>query len=173
MPRFDLFGAARAALWLTAAAGAGCAHNQMQAPAEQPVAKSHTTPAPQVAVQAAPKDDLEEMLQGNALHFDYDRANLTTESQDRLLKIAEILRSHPGLTIRIEGNCDERGGEEFNLQLGQERAAAAKKYLVNLGIAPDLIATISYGKDKPENPAHSEPAWAQNRRDDIRPVASR
>ena len=71
--------------------------------------------------------------------------------------------------MRIEGNCDERGGEEFNLQLGQLRAAAAKKYLANLGVTPARIDTISYGKDRPANPAHNEQAWQENRRADVKP----
>jgi peptidoglycan-associated lipoprotein len=160
-------------LWLTALLGVGCAHNQaaVSAAAAPPV----QTPPAAVAQAPAPQanDDLDAMLRGNVLHFDFDKANLTAESRERLQRIADIMHKQPALMIRIEGNCDERGGEEFNLQLGQERAKAAKTYLINLGIAPAMIATISYGKDKPENPAHSEEAWSENRRDDIRNVASR
>jgi peptidoglycan-associated lipoprotein len=135
-----------------------------------------TVEAPPAPAPAAPSksdeqalEDLQRMLAGEVLHFDYDRADLTAESRERLQRISEIMAKHPGLTIRIEGNCDERGGEEFNLQLGQQRAAAAKKYLSNLGVATNRIDTISYGKDRPNNPAHTEEAWRENRRADIKP----
>jgi peptidoglycan-associated lipoprotein len=103
------------------------------------------------------------------LHFAYDPANLTPDDQHRLQNIAVILAKHPDLNVRISGNCDERGTEDFNLQLGQQRAAAAQKYLANLGVDAARVATISYGKDRPVNPAHTSEAWAENRRDDIQP----
>ena len=147
--------------------GAGCAHNQasvVPTPVTQPVASA---PAPTSKEPEQRSEDLEKMLHGEILHFDFDRADLTAESRERLQKISEIMAQHPSLTIRIEGNCDERGGEEFNLQLGQARAAAARKYLANLGVNPARVDTISYGKDKPANPAHSAEAWSENRRDEI------
>ncbi len=151
----------------------GCAHNQTaaipnltsnrQTPASQPVAAAPQSPAD------TGQADFEAMLRNDVLHFDYDRANLTAEDQHRLQNIADILVKHPALSVRISGNCDERGTEDFNLQLGQERAAAAQKYLVNLGVEASRIATVSYGKDRPVNPAHTSEAWAENRRDDIQP----
>jgi peptidoglycan-associated lipoprotein len=147
-----------------------CAHNQAQvptAPLDHPIATAPAPAAKPAAEESRPNEDLDKMLRGEVLHFDFDRADLTAESRERLQRIAEILTQHPKLTIRIEGNCDERGGEEFNLQLGQERAAAARKYLANLGVNPSRIDTISYGKDRPSNPAHTPDAWSENRRDDI------
>jgi len=166
--------------WLSiptlAAAGlwwGGCAHTQTTAlptslagrptPAAQPAA---ATPAPAPDTGQA---DLEAMLRDDVLHFDYDEASLSGDDQHRLQNIADILAKHPDLRVRISGNCDERGTEDYNLQLGQERAAAALKYLVNLGVEAGRIATVSYGKDRPVNPAHSSDAWAENRRDDIQP----
>jgi len=165
--------------WLAAGAVAatGCAHNAAST-AEVPVEKSEkvASSAPVAPPVTSPSkgdelalEDLQKMLAGDVLRFDFDRADLTAESRERLQRIAEILQQHPGLGIRIEGNCDERGGEEFNLQLGQLRAAAARKYLANLGVAGTRIETISYGKDRPANPAHNEQAWMENRRDDIKP----
>jgi peptidoglycan-associated lipoprotein len=152
---------------------AGCAHNQTAAlpnlttnhptAAQQPVAETPTAPAD------TGQADLDAMLRNDVLHFDYDKANLSADDQHRLQHIADILSKHPALNVRIAGNCDERGTEDFNLQLGQERAAAAQKYLVNLGVDAARIATISYGKDRPVNPAHTSEAWAENRRDDIQP----
>jgi peptidoglycan-associated lipoprotein len=163
MKRFQMLVAALAGSTLGA-----CVHNQARvatAPLDLPIA---TAPAAQPAAdESAPNEDLDKMLRGEVLHFDFDRADLTAESRERLQRIAEILTQHPKLTIRIEGNCDERGGEEFNLQLGQERAAAAKKYLANLGVSSSRIDTISYGKDRPSNPAHTPDAWSENRRDEI------
>jgi len=157
-----------AALWW-----GGCAHNQTAAlpnlslnhptAAQPPVAE---TPAAQADTDQA---DLEAMLRDDVLHFDYDQANLSADDQHRLQNIAGILSKHPQLNLRIAGSCDERGTEDFNLQLGQERAAAAQKYLVNLGVEAGRIATVSYGKDRPVNPAHTSEAWAENRRDDVQP----
>ena len=159
-----------------AVAFVGCAHAQ-PLPTRDTVS-SRTTPAtaPQAAAPTpAPAtdtglSDLEAMLRGDVLHFNYDQANLMPDSQQRLQKIARILNAHPQLTIRVEGNCDERGTEDYNLQLGQERADAAKKYLTNLGVDASRVSTLSYGKDRPENPAHTPDAWAENRRDDIKPA---
>jgi peptidoglycan-associated lipoprotein len=154
----------------------GCAHNAAQTPMAAPAPSARTTPAETTPAAAPSKsdeqalEDLQRMLAGEVLHFDFDRADLTAESRERLQRISEILVKHPGLTVRIEGNCDERGGEEFNLQLGQQRAAVAKKYLANLGVAPARIDTISYGKDRPANPAHTEEAWQENRRAEVKPT---
>jgi peptidoglycan-associated lipoprotein len=158
-----------------AVAAAGCAHNAASPTEAQPEkTASVATPAPASTPSKSDEqalEDLQKMLAGEVLNFDFDRADLSAESRERLQRIAEILAKHPGLTVRIEGHCDERGGEEFNLQLGQMRAAAAKKYLGNLGIASARIDTISYGKTRPANPAHNEQAWTENRRANVIPNA--
>src|SRR2546422_301333 len=82
---------------------------------------------------------------------------------------SRLPRSSQFPSIRIEGNCDERGSREYNLALGQRRADAAKKYLTDLGLAADRITTISYGKERPRAPGHDEEAWKENRRDDLVP----
>jgi peptidoglycan-associated lipoprotein len=159
---------AAAGLWWV-----GCAHTQAVA---TPHSTSRPTPAaqPEAAVAAADtgQADLEAMLRNDVLHFDTDQAQLSAEDQSRLQNIADILVKHPGLTVRISGNCDERGTEDYNLHLGQERAATAQKYLANLGVDASRIATVSYGKDRPANSAHTSEAWAENRRDDIQPKSS-
>ena len=77
---------------------------------------------------------------------------------------AELLKKYPKVKIQIEGHCDERGTNEYNLALGERRANSTKNYLVSLGISPDRISTISYGEEKPLDPGHNEEAWAKNRR---------
>jgi len=80
---------------------------------------------------------------------------------------AEWLKANPDAKVRIEGNCDERGTIEYNQALGQRRASAAKKYLVNLGIKSSRISLISYGKEKPSCMDGTESCWQENRRDDF------
>jgi peptidoglycan-associated lipoprotein len=77
------------------------------------------------------------------------------------------LKGHPGQALRIEGNCDERGTEEYNRSLGERRALAVREELIRLGIDPTRADTISYGKDRPADPGHDESAWKKNRRDDF------
>ena len=77
---------------------------------------------------------------------------------------AEVLKKYPTWVVTIEGHCDERGTAEYNLALGERRATVVKTYLTSLGISPDRVRTVSYGKEFPFNPGHTEDAWAQNRR---------
>jgi peptidoglycan-associated lipoprotein len=107
----------------------------------------------------------------DAIHFDYNRADLRPADQTKLDRKLEVLQAHPKLEVQIAGNCDERGSVEYNLALGERRAAAAKRYLVGHGIAADRIRIVSYGEERPVDPGHSEAAWARNRRDDF--VATR
>jgi len=113
------------------------------------------------------KKEIEE-IDHTMIHFDFDKADLKPEARKILKKIAEWLLKHPEYNIRIEGYCDERGTEEYNLALGQRRADAAKKYLIELGVSPDRISTISYGEENPIDPRHCEEAWAKNRRDQFK-----
>jgi peptidoglycan-associated lipoprotein len=99
------------------------------------------------------------------IYFEFDKSSLTPVAQDNLLRKAEWLRDNPDATITIEGNCDERGTNEYNLALGDRRAESAKAFLVDLGINPARISTISYGEERPVDPRHNEEAWAKNRRD--------
>lgn len=101
------------------------------------------------------------------IHFDYDKYNLKTKERARLEKIADWLKINKSFAIRIEGHCDERGGAEYNIALGEKRAAAARNYLIRLGIPKERVSIISYGKEKPLDPGHNERAWAKNRRDNF------
>jgi peptidoglycan-associated lipoprotein len=101
----------------------------------------------------------------NDIYFDFDKFDLSPEARKVLAEKASFLNAHPQMKIRVEGNCDERGTIEYNLALGDRRAKAALDYLVFLGITPERISTISYGKERPVDPGHNEEAWAKNRRD--------
>ncbi len=98
------------------------------------------------------------------VYFDFDSAQLLPQAQEILKRKADWLRSHPGTHVIVEGHTDERGTVEYNLALGDRRAEAVKGFLVELGISPDRITTISYGEERPADPGHDEAAWAKNRR---------
>jgi peptidoglycan-associated lipoprotein len=156
-----------------------CAHQQAvddtttssNAAPRTPVSRNATpsTDQPSSDRSQSEEQDVTALLQGTVLRFDFDRALLTAESETRLQKIADVLRTHRAVEIKISGHCDERGTEEYNLALGQQRAGAAKKYLVGLGIQSNRIDIISYGKERPLDPRHTEEAWAANRRDEFAP----
>jgi peptidoglycan-associated lipoprotein len=101
------------------------------------------------------------------VHFDFDRSDIRSDAEDVLQRKVAVLREFPGVTLRIEGNCDERGSNEYNLALGQRRAEAVRRYLVSYGIDASRFSTISYGEERPLVRASTEDAWAQNRRDDF------
>ena len=96
--------------------------------------------------------------------FGLDSAELDDTGRADVSANAEIMKKYPTWVITIEGHCDERGTAEYNLALGERRAVAVKTYLVALGIAPDRLRTVSYGKEFPFDTGHAECAWAQNRR---------
>ncbi len=101
------------------------------------------------------------------IYFDFDSAVLQVQAREKLQRIAAWLSQNPDTKIRIEGNCDERGSEEYNLTLGERRAVVAKNYLVSLGISPKNLITISFGEENPADPGHNEAAWEKNRRDEF------
>lgn len=98
------------------------------------------------------------------VHFEYDRYDLTEEAMEALVENAMILSQYPEAVIRVEGHCDERGTEEYNMALGQKRAQTVRDYLQNYGIDPRNISIISYGELLPAADGHNETAWRQNRR---------
>jgi len=98
------------------------------------------------------------------IHFEFDRYDLTPEAKRILAENAQVLLEHPTWKIQIEGHCDERGSNEYNLALGEKRARSARNYLIKLGIAPERLSIISYGEEMPLDPRHCEEAWAKNRR---------
>ncbi len=99
------------------------------------------------------------------IYFDYDKSDLRPESQQVLARGAQVIAAHPNWIVRIEGNCDERGSTEYNLALGERRAAAAQQALVQGGVNASQLRTISYGKEKPVCTESTEDCWQKNRRD--------
>jgi peptidoglycan-associated lipoprotein len=102
------------------------------------------------------------------VYFDFDRSDLRADAREGLQANASYLKGNSSVAITIEGNCDERGSNEYNLALGKRRAEAAYKYLVDLGVESSRMTTVSYGEEKPAVEGHNELAWAKNRRDDFK-----
>lgn len=172
--RFQLTALALAGLVLTACSTTPDESKSVSgtgAAAPAPMSAPETTPAPNVissqplpgGIQPGSSEDLAVNV-GDRVLFGYDRYDLSTEARDTLEKQSAWLRRYRSGSITISGHADERGTREYNLALGERRAAAVKNYLVVLGIDPGRISTISYGKERPVDPQSSEGAWASNRR---------
>jgi peptidoglycan-associated lipoprotein len=124
-----------------------------------------------VTVNAAPRPEPpaiseEELFRKNVhdVFFAYDKYEVDTEGHDAVASTAKFMADHPNLKLKIEGHCDERGSIEYNLALGENRAAAVKTELTKLGVSADRISTTSFGKEKPFCTESNEECWAQNRR---------
>jgi len=156
-------------------AGVACAHHPAPvvpapAPAPAPVATAAPVSAPAPAPAAATDDGMARAAAARAVltqmtFFDFNRADLTPQDRAILDAKVQILSADPAVALRVAGNCDDRGSDEYNLALGQRRAEAAKRYLGEHGIADARITTISYGKERPIASGETEQAWAQNRND--------
>ena len=121
-------------------------------------------------VQSGPVADLQSVAGLSRVYFAYNQFTLDDESRKVLEKNAAYLKANPTQKIIVEGHCDERGSDEYNLALGERRAVAAKSYLVSLGIPAERLSTISYGEEQPLVAAANEEAWAQNRRAEFKVV---
>lgn len=106
-------------------------------------------------------------LQDRSIYFDFDTFLVKPEYRDLLQQHADILKTHPGDTVTLEGNADERGSPEYNLAIGNKRAHAVKLQLTLLGIAGSRIQEVSFGEEKPRATCHDETCWQQNRRVDF------
>jgi peptidoglycan-associated lipoprotein len=133
----------------------------------EPMAKEEPAPAPEPEPAPAPVSKAPGVVMQEDIYFDFDKATLTPSAQDNLLRKAEWLRENPDVTVTIEGHCDARGTNEYNLALGDRRAESAKAFLVDLGIAVSRITTISYGEERPVCTQQDEECWAKNRRDNF------
>jgi peptidoglycan-associated lipoprotein len=142
------------------------------APVVQPrVADSDEAPVPAPAPARLSAEPVSEaaapaasLLKLEKLFFEFDNYTLTPEAREILARNAEWLRQNPSARLSIEGHCDERGSDEYNLALGQRRAEAVKDYLVSLGIADERLRGTSYGEERPAAAGSDESAWSQNRR---------
>jgi peptidoglycan-associated lipoprotein len=124
-------------------------------------------------IVVANRDEFEGMIKdpvalaAYTAYFAYDSAAVRKSEGSKIQAVASALNADPSAKLLIEGNCDERGTEEYNRSLGERRALALRQALAKAGVDPMRIRTISYGKDKPVDPANNEAAWAKNRRGDF------
>ncbi len=121
-------------------------------------------PLAEDAIGGRSLDDLNRESPFKPVFFGLDSSDLDAEGQKIAQENGAVLRKYPTWVVTIEGHADERGTAEYNLALGERRAMSARTYLVALGIAPDRLRVVSYGKEFPFDPAHDESAWAKNRR---------
>ncbi len=131
--------------------------------------QSGTAPPPPVVQQPDETEITDNVLaditrQLQPVFYDYNKSDVREDQINALQNNARVLKQNARVSVLVEGHCDERGTEEYNLALGERRARTAKDYLVGLGIADNRINTISYGESKPFSEGHSEDAWQQNRR---------
>ncbi len=148
------------ALVVALAAGFGCAKKKA---AEPGYADNSDSVSPEMQAD-------QQITDGRVL-FAFDKFSIKPEYKDVLKTKADLMKKYNTIKVRIEGNCDERGTQEYNLALGERRAKAAYDYLVTLGVAPSQLEMVSYGKENPAVQGHNESAWSQNRRDDFRVIA--
>lgn len=143
-----------------------------QQPAEQPVASTDDAEA-KARMEAerlqAEEEERVRMAARNAfinedVYFEFDSSALLPMAQDLLRQKADYMRALPGVNVSIEGHCDERGTDAYNLALGERRAEAVKAFMINMGISAARLSTISYGEERPADFGQNEEAWAKNRR---------
>ena len=162
----------------------GCPKRAPKTPAEDLSTKTSTVapqpeevtaaPAPSSSADRTPDPLSGDLAQVNSyaqsqgligeIFFDFDQSDLRAEARERLAKNAQWLAAHPEFTVTLEGHCDERGTNEYNLALGDRRASAARDYLQSLGVAANRLRTISYGEERPFCTQSDESCWSQNRR---------
>jgi peptidoglycan-associated lipoprotein len=132
---------------------------------EEPKVEAKPVEAPPAEVKVRIEDLLARIQD---VYFDYDKNNIRPDAeatlQSNAIALREILKQFPGYKLRIEGFCDERGSDEYNLALGDRRAKNAQEFLVRLGLPASQLDTVSYGKEKPVCSDHSEDCWQKNRR---------
>ena len=105
-----------------------------------------------------------EMFKSETVYFDFDSAVIKTSEKPKIETVATYLKGNAANAVKVEGHCDERGTEEYNRSLGDRRALAVREELMRLGLAPDRIDTVTFGKDRPADTAHNDAAWKKNRR---------
>ena len=165
---------------LTAAALTACSQKQRPLPSVPPVAvddtgqAGHHTMDTNMPMPADTRDADRERRMAEArntmtatIYFEFDRSDLTAAARSALDAKLEIMNANPGMRIRVVGHTDERGADEYNVALGQRRAAMAKRYLTDRGVAGERIEMVSFGEERPAAEGNGESAWSQNRRDEF------
>ena len=164
-PRIATFALAVGLLALIVAVG--CASRKKVSttvPESTPPPVTETAPPPPTDTAPPPPDERPTSSALQDAYFDFDDASLRDDAKNALENNAKYMEGNSGTAVVVEGHCDERGSVEYNIALGEKRARAAKDFLVSYGITASRITTISYGKERPFDPGHSEEAWAKNRR---------
>jgi len=143
----------------------GCGKKPQPAAEKPPVTETKTEPQ-DTSGRIQPGEVTEETTPAGfqKIYFDFDRYYVRDDAKAALEQNARVLKGNSNMRIMIEGHCDERGTVEYNLALGERRAASARQYLMDLGIEGSRISTVSYGKERPVAFGHDEAAWQQNRR---------
>lgn len=154
------------ALVVAMGAGFGCAKKQTGADVAPAMASDDGNGAASAAIERAAQ-----AITDGVVYFDFDKSDIKAESRDMLRQKAELMKAYPSIRVRIEGNCDARGTQEYNLALGERRARASYEYLVMLGVNPDQMEMISFGKERPAVEGTGPSVWSKNRRDDFRVIA--
>ena len=135
---------------------------------EMAVLRTATPPAPAEQLAAAAEAGVavteERPSRFDDVRFDFDKSEVREDGRKTCQVVADYLRKNPKAKLQIEGHCDERGTAEYNLALGERRAAAVMTYLVSLGVSKGALSTVSFGKERPLDTGHDEGAWAKNRR---------
>jgi len=139
-------------------------------PPTPPPTPVDTTPPPPPPPREEPKPVLQES-QFQTVYFDFDKFNLRADAKASLDANYALLQEFADAMVKIEGHCDERGTVEYNLSLGEKRARAVMDYLVGKGVAAARLSIITYGKERPVDPGHTETAWAKNRRAEFKVVS--
>ncbi len=171
------------ALSIAALISVGCAKKQTvksegtEAPpaaSAPPITEAPVKEAPQAPMATAPAMPPseapgvavteEKISRFDDVRFDFDKSEVKEDGRKTCGVVADYLKSHPQARVQIEGHCDERGTAEYNMALGERRAAAVMTYLVSLGVPKAALSTVSFGKEKPLDPGHNDGAWAKNRR---------
>ena len=137
------------------------------APPAPPQRIEESVPVPSIGEDGISNRTLEDLNRNSPLqpaYFGLDSSELDDAGRAIVASNAEVLKKYPTWMVTVEGHCDERGTAEYNLALGERRAVAVKTYLVALGISPDRLRTVSYGKEFPFDAGHTETAWSKNRR---------
>ncbi len=133
----------------------------------EPMAKEEPKEEAVVKEEAPAAYKAPSIIMQEDIYFEFDKATLTPAAQDNLLRKAEWLRENSDTTVTIEGHCDARGTNEYNLALGDRRAESAKAFLVDLGIPASRLTTISYGEERPVCSQQNDECWTKNRRDNF------
>ena len=146
-------------------AGFGCAKKQVTNSEDQ------ATSGNEYSANAAAIDQAAQTISDGIVYFDFDKFDIQPEYRDLLQQKADLMKAYPSIQVRIEGNCDARGTQEYNLALGERRARAVYEYMVMLGVNLSQLEMFSYGKERPAVEGTGPAVWAKNRRDDFRVIA--